>query len=119
MTRAPWHAIAATYDRGRAIAGLDGWRDAAARYVLRADDASIVDVGAGTGAFSVLLADWFDTHVVAVEPERRMLDEARARRPHPRVDYREGEGARLPVESASASAAWLSTVSIRPPCPAC
>jgi ubiquinone/menaquinone biosynthesis C-methylase UbiE len=110
MTRAPWDAIAATYDRGRAIAGLDGWREAAARYLRRGDEAPIVDVGAGTGAFSILLAEWFETSVVAVEPERRMVDEARARRSHPRFEYREGDGANLPIESGGASAAWLSTV---------
>ncbi len=64
--------------------------DAIAGHVGRArPDLTILDLGAGTGRFSVLLADAFDARVVAVEPSEKMRAEAERGSAHPRVVYRD------------------------------
>ncbi|WP_399497456.1 class I SAM-dependent methyltransferase [Streptomyces sp. P17] len=56
--------------------------------------ATVLDVGCGTGALSLELAERGWT-VQGVDPSAHMLDIARADRPHPRVDYRRFDGRAL------------------------
>jgi len=87
--------------------GLGEWRDAVERHLRPARGMTLVDVGAGTGAFASAFADWFGIDVVAVEPSAAM----RARIPRtPAVEVLEGDASRLPLRDRSADAAWLSLV---------
>ena len=68
---------------------------------------TLVDIGAGTGAFSAAFSDWFDLRVLAVEPSAAM----RARIPRtPAIEVLEGSASALPLPDDSADAAWLSLV---------
>jgi ubiquinone/menaquinone biosynthesis C-methylase UbiE len=68
---------------------------------------TLVDIGAGTGAFSSAFSDWFDIDVVAVEPSAAM----RARIPRTSsIRVLEGDATALPLPDGSADAAWLSLV---------
>jgi SAM-dependent methyltransferase len=68
---------------------------------------TLLDIGAGTGAFASAFGDWFDIDVVAVEPSAAM----RARIPRtPAITVLEGNATALPVPDESADAAWLSLV---------
>jgi ubiquinone/menaquinone biosynthesis C-methylase UbiE len=88
-----FHRAAAEYDRGR-----PGWPPAVLDLVPLADDATVLDLGAGTGKLTRVLADRY-ARVIAVEP----LDELReilAERV-PEADVRAGRAEQLPLEDAS------------------
>jgi ubiquinone/menaquinone biosynthesis C-methylase UbiE len=68
---------------------------------------TVVDIGAGTGAFATAFSDWFGVSVVAVEPSAAMRDRIPRR---PAIDVLEGDASALPLADASADAAWLSLV---------
>lgn len=100
---------AATYRHAREVprSGLVEWREAVARELPVRPDVTVVDVGAGTGAFATAFADWFGWRVVAVEPSAAM----RALIPeHPLVTVVQGDAARMPVADRSADCVWLSTM---------
>ena len=85
------------------------WRPAVAG--LAADQASlVVEVGAGTGAQSLLLASSAGEggQVVAVDADSSALSRARAKPGAERVRWVEGMAASLPVEAGSADAVVMT-----------
>jgi ubiquinone/menaquinone biosynthesis C-methylase UbiE len=104
--------IAQRYDSARRIpeGTLRLWLDAMAQHVQPGDIRTIVDVGCGTGRFSMALADAFNADVIGVDPSLTMLAKARGRASHPRIDFRDGDAEHLPVEDASACLVYLSMV---------
>ena len=102
-------ATAAAYRAAREIPrdGLSEWREAVRRHLEPSPGMTLVDIGAGTGQFSVAFRDWFDIDVVAVEPSAAM----RARIPRTEaIRVLEGDAGALPLPAASTDAAWLSLV---------
>lgn len=100
---------AAAYKAAREIprGGLSDWREAIRRHLRPSPGKTLVDVGAGTGQFSVAFSEWFDLDVVAVEPSAAMRD----RIPRtPSIRALAGDAARLPLPDESADAAWLSLI---------
>ena len=100
---------AAAYKAVREVAhdGRDEWRDAVRRHLRPARGMTIVDVGAGTGAFAAAFTGWFGIDVLAVEPS----DAMRSRIPRTSaITVLAGDAAALPLPDASADAAWLSLV---------
>jgi SAM-dependent methyltransferase len=85
--------------------GLSEWRDAVRRHLRPTQGTTLVDIGAGTGAFAAAFGDWFDLEVVAVEPSAAMRD-----RIPPGIQALEGDASALPLADESADAAWLSLV---------
>jgi len=72
---------------------------------------TVVDVGAGVGHYSVVLADALPhARVIGVEPSGRMREVARAEHPHERVDYLAGRAEELPLGDGGADAALISNV---------
>lgn len=55
-----------------------------------------LEIGSGLGRICVALADHFD-HVVGVDISQEMIDQARGLVDHPRVEFRLGDGVRLPA----------------------
>lgn len=87
--------------------GLVHWRDAVGRHLRPVPGMTVADIGAGTGAFTAAFHDWFDPHIVAVEPSAAM----RARIPRrPGIEVLEGDARALPLADGSVDAAWLSLV---------
>ena len=71
----------------------------------------VVDVGAGVGLYSTVLAGAFeDAEVIAVEPSERMRAVAQSEHAHERVSYRAGRAEALPLDDATADGAMLSNV---------
>jgi ubiquinone/menaquinone biosynthesis C-methylase UbiE len=112
MALVDYDQLAAVYDRDRAqpLEAMEPWRAALAAYLPPASGLPVLDLGAGTGLFSVAIAQWFDTAVLAVEPSDGMRRQANTRRTHPRVTYLGGRGEQLPLRDGCCDSAWLSTV---------
>jgi SAM-dependent methyltransferase len=87
--------------------GLSEWREAVRRHLCPAPGMTLVDIGAGTGAFAAAFSDWFELEVVAVEPSAAM----RERIPRtPNLQVLEGDATAVPLPDESADGAWLSLV---------
>ena len=87
--------------------GLGEWREAVRRHLRPSPGMTLVDIGAGTGAFVAAFGDWFDLSVLAVEPSAAM----RAEIPRtPAIQVLEGSASALPLPDDSADGAWLSLV---------
>src|SRR6478752_8116413 len=87
--------------------GLSEWREAVRRHLRPSPGMTLVDIGAGTGAFSVAFTDWFGLSVVAVEPSAAMREHIPET---PAIRVFEGDAGALPLSDDSADAAWLSLV---------
>src|SRR5262249_32380567 len=87
--------------------GLAEWREAVRRHLRPSAGMTLVDVGAGTGAFAAAFSDWFDVGVFAVEPSAAMRHQIPRT---PAIHALEGDASALPLPDASADAAWLSLV---------
>lgn len=104
--------MSANFRTGRALVPetAQTWLSAAAPFVESARPRAILDLGAGTGRFSRLLAESFQARVIAVEPSRGMLSRAVEEHNSPRVSYVAGRAEHLPLRDESCDAAWLSQV---------
>jgi ubiquinone/menaquinone biosynthesis C-methylase UbiE len=87
--------------------GLAEWREAVRRHLRPSRGMTLVDIGAGTGAFAAAFSDWFGLSVLAVEPSAAMRDQIPRT---PAVQVLEGHASALPLPDESADAAWLSLV---------
>ncbi len=87
--------------------GLGQWRGAVRRHLRPSPGMTVVDIGAGTGAFAAAFSDWFGLRIVAVEPSAAM----RAQIPrHPAIQVLPGDASTIPLPDGSADGAWLSLV---------
>jgi SAM-dependent methyltransferase len=87
--------------------GLSEWREAVGRHLRPSQGMTLVDIGAGTGAFAAAFSDWFDLSVLAVEPSAAMRDQIPRT---PAIEVLAGSASVLPLPDESADAAWLSLV---------
>ena len=87
--------------------GLLEWREAVQRHLRPSQGMTLVDIGAGTGAFAAAFSDWFDLTVLAVEPSAAMRDQIPRT---PAIQALEGDASDRPLPDESADAAWLSLV---------
>src|SRR5262249_61925167 len=87
--------------------GLSEWREAIRRHLRPSRGMTLVDIGAGTGAFAAAFSDWFDLSVLAVEPSAAMRDQIPRT---PAIRVLDGNAGALPLPDESADAAWLSLV---------
>jgi ubiquinone/menaquinone biosynthesis C-methylase UbiE len=95
---------------GRALSShsLAVWRAALEPYIGQANN--LLDLGSGTGRFSVLIAQWFDITVIGVEPAGGMRKVAATDGRHANVFYVAGRAEQLPLREISLMAALLSNV---------
>jgi SAM-dependent methyltransferase len=102
-------AMSRDFDAARSLSADSArvWRDALRPYLEGIT--TMLDVGSGTGRFSLSIAEWFGSYVVGVEPARGMLEVATSAR-HRRVRYLAGRAERLPLRARSFDVALLSNV---------
>ncbi len=87
--------------------GLGAWRAAVQRHLRPSPGMTVVDIGAGTGAFAAAFSDWFGFAVLAVEPSAAMRAQIPRR---PGIEVLDGQASALPLPDHSADGAWLSLV---------
>jgi ubiquinone/menaquinone biosynthesis C-methylase UbiE len=94
-------AMSRGFNTGRALSSdsLAVWRAAFEPLFARAG--RVLDVGSGTGRFSVLIAEWFGAVVIGVEPAGGMRDVAAASERRPMVSYVGGRAEQLPMSGRS------------------
>ncbi len=93
-------AAATAYHRAR-----PGYPSSAVEWLIPRRARRVLDLGAGTGQFTGLLAD-AGLKVVAVEPAERLRDLLRAA--VPTADVRDGSAERIPLEDGSVDAVVLA-----------
>jgi ubiquinone/menaquinone biosynthesis C-methylase UbiE len=72
---------------------------------------TVVDVGAGVGHYSTVLAEALpEARVVGVEPSERMRGVALDEHAHERIEYLAGSAEKLPLDDASTDGALISNV---------
>jgi SAM-dependent methyltransferase len=110
VARVDYEEMASRYDLGRdqPLASREYWREALDPFVDRTRP--LLDLGAGTGQWSPLLADWFGVPVLAVEPSSGMQGRAISDRQHPAVIYLRGTAEAIPLADSSVGTAWISAV---------
>ena len=74
--------------------GLSEWREAVRRHLRPSQGMTLVDIGAGTGAFAAAFSDWFDLSILAVEPSAAMRDQIPRT---PAIQVLEGNAGALPL----------------------
>lgn len=87
--------------------GLEEWREAVRRHLAPQPGMTLLDLGAGTGAFTAAFADWFGIDVVAVEPSSAMRLHIP---PAETIRVLEGDALSIPLEDDAADGVWLSLV---------
>lgn len=96
--------------RGLSAAAADAWRATARDELRLAAGDRMLDLGAGVGRFTPLLADWSAGYVIGVEPAAAMRAEAARSASHPRAVYVGGRAEALPFADQCFAAAWLAFV---------
>jgi ubiquinone/menaquinone biosynthesis C-methylase UbiE len=70
--------------------------------------AVLIDLGCGTGRFTVRLAEQLEVSVIGVDPSKKMLREAKQITSSPQVEYREGAAESIPLDANSAALIFIS-----------
>lgn len=104
--------IPRSYDKGRDHGPqmLDLWMNTIASHVNPTSVRAILDLGCGTGRFSEALAGHFNAQVIAVDPSKKMLEQARSKAVDPRVGYALGSGESIPLNSNSVDLIYMSMI---------
>jgi ubiquinone/menaquinone biosynthesis C-methylase UbiE len=98
------------YDSGRFHGQdvIDLWMRTIGSHVPREGVSRILDLGCGTGRFSNALAEYFDAHVVGLDPSLKMLEQARAKPRDARVQYQRGHAEAIPLATGSVDLVFMS-----------
>lgn len=104
--------MSAGYNSGRALSSeaATTWTAIVAPFVRQGTNTRILDLGAGTGRFSILFGRVFEAHVVGVEPSTAMLAAADGSAQPKRAAYVAGSAEAIPLRDDSCDLAWLSQV---------
>ena len=112
MAEPDFDRMAEVYDHGRDVPldALAEWRRALAPWLDDPGGGPVMDVGSGTGIWSIAFVEWFGRSVVGIEPSPGMLRVAERKRPSDRIRFVSAVAEAIPFAPETFSAAWLSTV---------
>jgi ubiquinone/menaquinone biosynthesis C-methylase UbiE len=80
------------------------------RFVVDKTPLTVLDLGSGTGRFSIPLADALHAHLVGVEPADEMRKIAMQSNRHLDIRYIKGSAEKIPLENSSCDIVWMSMV---------
>jgi ubiquinone/menaquinone biosynthesis C-methylase UbiE len=105
-------SIPEKYHNSRALiaADVNRWVSLVEEFLPRGTSTFLVDLGCGTGRFTVPLAEQLGVSVVGVDPSRKMLREAAQHTTSSNIEYREGSAEAIPLETNSAALIFMSNV---------
>jgi ubiquinone/menaquinone biosynthesis C-methylase UbiE len=69
---------------------------------------SLIDLGCGTGRFTVALAEQLRVSVIGIDPSRKMLREAKRNTVSSHIEYRAGRAESIPLDAHSAALIFMS-----------
>jgi ubiquinone/menaquinone biosynthesis C-methylase UbiE len=104
--------MSAAYRSGRTLSteAARVWTSIVAPFVHKDADTRILDLGSGTGRFSMVFGQAFEAQVIGVDPSTAMLAAA-VTDPRPkRLSYVAGSAEAVPIRDRSCSVAWMSHV---------
>jgi SAM-dependent methyltransferase len=82
--------------------------DAVARYLPAPYPQGILDIGCGTGRFTEPLARRFNARVVGLDPSRKMLEIASAKKSNRHVQFVRGRAESVPIATRSVDLVFIS-----------
>ena len=102
--------IPAGYDLGREHGPefLDLWMNNIESHLDDRRITDILDLGCGTGRFSEGLAAKFKATVIGIDPSKKMLERARAKKRDDRVQYQSGHADSIPLPGQSVDMIFIS-----------
>jgi ubiquinone/menaquinone biosynthesis C-methylase UbiE len=103
-------AVPERYHRSRALtsADVDRWVRLVQAVLPRAGSTLVIDLGCGTGRFTVPLAEQLGVSVIGVDPSQKMLQEAARHTRSRRTAYREGSAEAIPLGANVAALIFMS-----------
>lgn len=102
---------ASRYDSARRLPSQTKilWLDALKSSIPKQEIGKVLDLGCGTGRFTVALSETFECPAVGVEPSAAMLDIAISRS-EPGVLWKQGQAESIPLESQTVDLVFMSQV---------
>jgi ubiquinone/menaquinone biosynthesis C-methylase UbiE len=94
--------------RRLASADVSRWVSLVQEVLPRAASTLLVDLGCGTGRFTIPLAEQLGISVIGVDPSQKMLQEAAGKIGSSRIEYREGSAESIPLETGIAALIFMS-----------
>ena len=112
MRKADYGKIAEYYDKGRAATGpiIDLWVGLIAKYISKGRETKLLDIGCGTGRFSLPMAERFRCLVTGADMSTEMLDKAKGKDKNGLVRWEVQDVHEMTYGDASFDAIFMSNV---------
>ena len=103
-------SIPERYHSRRALTSADvsRWMSLVQEVLPHAVSTLLIDLGCGTGRFTVPLAEQLGVSVIGVDPSQKMLREAARETCSSHIEYREGRAESIPLDANSAALIFMS-----------
>jgi len=104
--------IPKSYNDGRRLPEetMQLWLEAIGSRIPKNKVKVILDVGCGTGRFSVPLSNYFNSNLIGIDPSKDMLAVAKLNQKVGRVKFYEGDVLKIPVENEKVDLIFMSMV---------
>ena len=104
--------IPKSYNDGRRLPEetMQLWLEAIGSRIPKNKVKVILDVGCGTGRFSVPLSNYFNSKLIGLDPSKDMLAIAKLNQKLDKVKYYVGDALKIPVENEKVDLIFMSMV---------